>query len=89
MQNNTPCQGPIVESPNAGEASPSAGTVLASLSQPSAIDVQRSMFDVSPIPPPPFDELQATQARADLIQFTKIFFGLDNQCPSHSDILSA
>lgn len=49
--------------------------------------LQSSAFDVSPVPA--FDETKASQARSDLIAFTKIFFGLDNQCPSPSANLSA
>lgn len=83
MQNNTECQGTGVESQGAGGAS-----VLGN--RDSMLDVGCLMLDVSPISPPtPFDELQARQARADFIQFTKIFFGLDSECPCPSDSLSA
>jgi hypothetical protein len=75
MNHETECQGTDMGCPTAGGAS-----VLASRLPPSALDVGYSMFDVSPLPPPPpFDETRASQARSDLIQFTKIFFGLDNE----------
>ena len=74
MQNNTECQGQGVEYSDAGEAS-----VLASRLQLSAFDVQCSTFDAPPIPPA-FTDLQATQARANLIEFTKTFFGLETDC---------
>ena len=38
---------------------------------------------------PTFDDFRATQARADLVAFTKTFFGLDGECPSPSGNLSA
>jgi len=81
MQNNTECQGNGVECQDAGEAKIRASHPL---------DVECSMLDVGCFPtaselenspiPPAFDELQATQARANLIAFTKIFFGLDADC---------
>jgi hypothetical protein len=73
MHNNTHCQGTGVESKETGAAS-----VLASHIKPSAFDVQRSAFDVPPAPV--FDELKARQSRADLIAFTKAFFGLNEDC---------
>jgi hypothetical protein len=36
-----------------------------------------------------FDCVRASQARSDFIKATIIFFGLDGECPSLSDILSA
>jgi len=36
-----------------------------------------------------FDNVKASQARADLIAFTKTFFGLDSECPSQPGNLSA
>ncbi len=36
-----------------------------------------------------FDNIRASQARADLIAFTKTFFGLDSECPSQPGNLSA
>jgi len=83
MQNNTECQGNGVEYSDMDRA-----IVLASRLQHSAFDVQRSTFDVPPISPA-FDELQATQARANLIEFTKTFFGLDADCAFPPDNLPA
>jgi hypothetical protein len=82
MHNETDFQGASVECRETGGAS-----VLASRLETSAFDVQCSMFDVSPSPI--FDEAHASQARADLIAFTKTFFGLDSECPSQSGNLSA
>jgi hypothetical protein len=76
MHNNTECQGTGVEGRESGEVS-------ANLFPISMLDVGCSLLDVPPIPPA-FEETRASQARSDLIQFTKIFFGLDNECPSHT-----
>jgi hypothetical protein len=38
---------------------------------------------------PIFDDLRASQARAEFIKVTKIFFGLDDECPSQSGNFSA
>jgi hypothetical protein len=63
------------------------GTAITASIPPSMLDVGCSMLDVPA--PVTFDELQASQAREDFIQFTKIFFGLDNQCPCPAGNLSA
>jgi hypothetical protein len=80
MHNNTECQGTGVEGRESGEVS-------ANLFPISMLDVGCSLLDVPPIPPPPsFDETHASQARSDLIQFTKIFFGLDTNVPPIPEI---
>jgi hypothetical protein len=81
MNHETQCQGTGVEFQDARGAS-----VLAS--QPSMFDVGCSMLDV-PDSSSTSAELQSHQAISDLIRVTKIFFGLDNECPSPADILSA
>ena len=63
MQNNTDCQRTGVKDREAGHSS-----VVANRVQSSTLDLPFSR---------PFDEIRATQARADLIRFTKTFFGLD------------
>jgi hypothetical protein len=82
MQNNTQCQGTGVEYQDAGGAS-------------HPLDVECSMLEVGCFPTASelevsssssFNEIQARQARADLIAFTKRFFGVDDDCALPSDI---
>jgi len=73
MHNNTERRGPGVDFRETGTAI--------------TVSLPPSMLDVPA--PIPFGELQASQARADFIQFTKIFFGLDGECPNHNGNLNA